>query len=86
MITWPNLVTVEHYEIGFCDRSLEVDLFPWVFRGYSLEVLDERLLPISDLEIVLDGNIAGLFLDCFAGLALIEHQVVKRLRVLFVLL
>jgi hypothetical protein len=86
MIAWPHLVTVEHDEIAFCDSSLEVNRFPWVFRVHPLEVLDERFLSISNFGIVLDVDVTGIFLDGFAGLALIEHQVVERLRIPFVLL
>ena len=85
MITGPLLVAVKYHEIGFCDGSHELNPFPWVFRGQSFEILDERLLPISDLWIVLDVNLAGIFLDCFARPALIKHQVVERKRVPFVL-
>ena len=86
MITWPHLVTVEHDGIGFCDRSLELNLLPRVFRGHSFKVLDERLFPISNVGIVWDINLAGIVLDCFAGLALMKHQVVKRLGIPSVLL
>ncbi len=85
MITWPHLA-VEHNEIGLRNRSFELNLFSWLFRSHSFEALDERPFSISDLRIVFDIDIAGIFLDCFARLALIKHQVVERLRVPLVLL
>ncbi len=86
MITWPHLVTVEHDGIGFCDRSLELNLLPRVFRGHSFKVLDAGLIPISDVGIVSDIDLTGIVLDCFAGLALMKHHFVKRLGTPSVLL
>jgi len=85
-VTRPLLMAVEYNEITFRNCPLEVDLFPWVFRVHTLEILDECVLSVTDFRIVLNVDIANVFFDGFAGPALIEHQVIECLRIPFVLL
>ena len=71
-----NVVT-----IGKC--PLEVDLLPWVFGVEFLEMLDERVLSAPHRGIVLDIDVAGVFLHRFTRLTVIKHQAIHRLRVLY---
>jgi hypothetical protein len=57
-----------------------------VFSTHSFEVFDERVLAITDVGIVLDIVVSDVFLDGFARLTLIKHQVIEGLGIIFVLL
>lgn len=83
---WPLLMAVEYNEIAFRNCSLEVDLFAWVFRVHTLEILDERLFTVSHFGVVLDVHIADVFFNGFTRLTLIEHQIIECPRVPFVFL
>ena len=58
--------------------------FAGILALHSEEVVDERLLAITDGRIVLRIGISGELLDRFGRLTLIEHEVVEGLRIALV--
>lgn len=82
----PHLVAVQDHETAFGHRPLEEDLLAWELLCHSLEVLDEGFLAVSDVRVVLGVRIPGVAFHRLSRLALIEHEVVERDRVLAVLL
>jgi hypothetical protein len=47
------LKTMEHHEVAFSYRSLELDTLAGILPGHSLKVFDKRLLAVADMGIVL---------------------------------
>jgi hypothetical protein len=71
------LITVQYNVVALGDDALEVHAFPGVLLRHTLEIVDERLLPVCYVRIVLEVDITRVPLYRLGGLALVEHQVVE---------
>jgi hypothetical protein len=83
MITRPDLVAVQ-YDVVLGQRALELHALPRILRRDPLEVVDEGLLPITNVRVVLPVSLPGLLRDRRGRSRLVEHEVVEALRVLLV--
>ncbi len=86
LITGPLLKTVQNYVVSLGDHTFEVNAFAGVLGSHPLEVGDECFLTIAHVRIVLDVDIADIFLDGFAGSAFVKHQGIEALGILLILL
>jgi hypothetical protein len=86
LIAWPLLVAVQHHVFTVSEYALEVNPFAGILSSHALKILDEWLFAVGYLGIVLNVLNTDELLNCFAWLALIEHQVIECLSVRFVLL
>jgi len=68
---------MQHDVIALGDDTLELNVLSGVLLRHPREVLDEGTLAVRDAGVVLNIDIACVFLDGFGGAALVEHQVVK---------
>ena len=53
VIAGPVLKAVQHDVVAFCDGPLELDPLARILGGHALEVVDERLLAVTDAGVVL---------------------------------
>jgi hypothetical protein len=84
--SWPFLMTMKHDVIALRDCAFEVNSFARKILRHFLEIFDERFLSIGNAGIVLNVCFTSIFLDRFAWLALIEHEVIEGHHVLLVAL
>ena len=84
VIARPMLVAVQDNMLPLCKGSLEGHTLTGIVGGHASEVIDERVLAVSDMRIVLDIDRSDIALDRFARPALVEHHVIKRHGVCFV--
>jgi hypothetical protein len=82
----PELLTMENNVIALGNRPFEIDALSRIFVRHLFEVLDERLFAVRDERIVLDVHVPGISLDGFGRFALIEQEIVERLRSVLVAL
>ena len=85
-VPWPFLMAMEHNELTFGQRALEVHSLAGVRGAHALEVLDEGLLAVRNAGVVLDLDVANELVDRLPRAAFVEHQVIEGLGVSFVLL
>ena len=84
VVARPLLMAMQNDVISHSECSLERHLFAGIFGCYSLEVFDECFFAVSDLWVVLNVLSANELVDRIPRFAPVEHQVIKRLCVLFV--
>ena len=70
--------------VSFGNRTLEVYSLSWILLCHPREVLNERLLAISNTWIMLDIHFPCVSLDRFGWLTLVEHQIIELRHRLFV--
>jgi hypothetical protein len=85
-IAGPLLITVQDDEIAFGEDAFEMHALARIFVCHSREVFDESRFAVRDGGVMLNVSIACIFFDCFGGLTLIEHQIIKSHYIFFVLL
>jgi len=77
-LTGPDLVAVQHHVVALSDHPHELYLLARVRARHLLKVLDEPVLAVGHVRVVLGVRSPNVPLHGFAGLALVEHQVVER--------
>jgi hypothetical protein len=77
MIAGPVLQAMQHDVIALGDDSFELNTLSGIVLPHPREVFDESVLAVRDGGVVLDVDVASLFLDGFVWAALVKHQVVK---------
>ncbi len=81
-VAGPGLMAVEHDEISLCDRTHELHSSSRMVPSHALEILDERVLAVTDVAVVLDVSLPHVPLDGCGRTALVEHQVVDAIAFL----
>lgn len=86
LITRPELKAVQDDQISLGNHAPKFNFLARICQRHSLEIVDEGLLAVSHGGVVLNIDVAGIFLNRLARFALVEHQVIKRDDRSFVLL
>ena len=86
LVAGPLLKTVQNNIVTLGERPFEMNALTRVLLRHSLEVGDEGFLPIADMWIVLDVHIADVPIDGLTGFAIVKHQGIEVLGILFVCL
>jgi hypothetical protein len=72
-VTGPLLMAMQTNIIPFGDNALEMDALTGIVLRHPLKIFDKSLLTIGNCGVMLDIDIADIFLDSFGWLTLIEH-------------
>jgi hypothetical protein len=84
-VTRPSLMTMEHDEVILCNRPLKLGPLAGIFSSHAIEVVDERLLPISHMRVVLHVDVTGIPFNGLSRAIPVEHQVVEGHGIVLVL-
>ena len=74
-IAGPGLVGMERYQVALGNCPYKLDLLIRVVSCHFLEIIDERLLPVTYQWIVLDVFRAHIFFNCPGRVPWISCQV-----------
>jgi hypothetical protein len=85
MITRPDSVAVQHDVVALGQHPrLNSTRFPGYSASIPLEVVDEGLLPITNVRVVLPLGLPGVLRNRLGRSRLVEHEVVEGLHVLLI--
>ncbi len=68
-ISWPNLVSMESYQVTLCNCPYKFDLFIWIVFSHLVKIFDKPLLPITYCWIVLNVFRTHIFLNRFGWIS-----------------